>query len=241
MDNIRDLIYVNYDKDLKRVISHGIEFKEFIQALSERPNNILVLEGHFGSAFDFTTNCEYCISEDIDEFIEENVYAYGNFSWVDFESVNRLKALNSQEVAELFYLSRMWKAVNCTYFKKLNNRFVYTAHDDGWINHTFYNNFSDFKEILGGVIVNKVYKIYDIELDIMNKDILDRLCELSMSGIAIDLYRLSIEEDNSVVIPIFQLGKFKDMDKVYTLSRESEVEVNCELKYNTKWELVELM
>ncbi|GMQ58510.1 oxalate:formate antiporter [Vallitalea sediminicola] len=240
MDKIRDLIYMNYEKESNKVISYGVEFREFIQALSKRPNNILVLEGYYGSDFDFTTNCEYCISEDIDEFIQEDVYSYGNFSWVDFESVKGLKTLEPQEVAELFYLSKMWNPVNDTFFEKLNNRFVYTAHDDGWINHTFYNNISDFQEVLTEIIINKVYTIYNIKLPKLNKIISARLCELSLSGFAVDILRLCIEEDNSVVMPIYQIGKYKDMDKVYTLTRESEVQVDFELKYSSQWELIEL-
>lgn len=240
MGDIRDLIYLSYDNNLNRVISYGIEFKEFIQALSNRPKNILVLEGYYGSAFDFTTNCEYCVNEDIDEFIEEDVYSYGNFSWVDFNDINNLKKLNPQEVAELFYVSKMWKPINGTYFKKLNNRFIYVAHDDGWINHTYYNNISDFKEILSNVIVSKINKMYDIKIDTISEKIMTELCKLCTNGIAIDLLRLCVDENDVIVIPIYMLGCHKDMDKVYTLSRESVVEVKFELKYNFKWELFEL-
>jgi hypothetical protein len=207
---ISDIIYVNFDEDLSRVISYGVEFKEFIQALSVRPYNILVLVGHFGSAHDFTTNCEYCISEDIDEFLEEDVYNYGNFAWVDFESIEGLKLLEPQEVAELFYLGKMWKPVNGTRFEKLNNRFVYTAHDDGWVNHTYYNHLSDYKELLGSVIVSKVLRIYNLVLNKIDHEILQQLCDLSKEGLAIDILRLSIEEDNTVVIPLYQLGKYYD-------------------------------
>lgn len=241
MDKFRDLIYVNYDEDLKKVISYGIEFREFMQSLSNRPQNMLVLQGHFGSEFNFTTNCEYCISDDMDEFIKEDVYSYGNFSWIDFESVEGLEALTPQEVAELFYISKMWKPVNSTYFKKLNNRFVYNAHDDGWINHIFYNDILDFQEILEEVIIYKIKGIYNIELDIVGTNILSRLCELSKIGIAIDLLGLCVEDDNSIVIPIYQIGKFDDMDKMYDLIRESEVEIKLELRFNGVWELVDVM
>lgn len=241
LNDIRDLIYVNYDNDLDRVISYGIEFKEFIQSLSKKPNNILVLKGDYGSAFDFTTNCEYCIGEDIDEFIEEDVYSYGDFSWIDFDKINNLKTLEKQEVAELFYVSKMWEPINDTYYKKINNRFIYVAHDDGWINYTYYNNVLDYQEILSNVIVNKIKKIYDIHIDFISKEIMIKLCELSMIGIAIDLLRLCVEEDNSITVPIYMLGVYKDMDEVYRLSRESEVEVAFELKYNVNWKLIKVI
>jgi len=238
MQEIRNLIYFNYDSDINRVISYGIEFKEFIQSLSKRPNNILVLEGNFGSSFDFTTNCEYCISGDIDEFTKEDVYSYGNFSWIDFESVGSLKTLTPQEVAELFYIGKIWRPVTSSFFEKLNNRFVYTAHDDGWTNHTFYNNILDFQEVLGKVITSKVKEIYNLDLDLIEHNIIFKLCELSKQGIAIDFLRLSIEEDSSTVIPIYIIGKINDMDKVYTVCREEYVAVGYELRYKNTWHLL---
>lgn len=180
------------------------------------------------------------ISEDIDEFIEEDVYRYGDFSWVDFESVKGLEAIEPQKVAELFYVSKMWKVIDRTYFDKLKNRFIYTAHDDGWSNHIFYNDISDYKEILSKIIVDKIYRLYNLQLDIIDSKTVNSLYKRSMKGLSIDLLRLSIEEDDTITIPIYQLGKFKDMDKVYELSRESEVEVKLELKYNTEWKLIEL-
>jgi hypothetical protein len=240
MDKIRDLVYINYENKLNKVISYGIEFREFMKALYKRPNNILILEGDYGTNFDFTTNCEYCISKDIDDFLQEDVYSYGNFSWIDFESVEGLKSLDPEEVAELFYLGKMWEPVKDTFFKKLKNRFVYTAHDDGWINHTVYNNKSDFEEVLSRVISNKIYMIYNIELPEVDNKISARLSDLCLNGIAIDILRLCVKEDDSVIIPIYQIGKYQDMDEVYSLMREYEVQANYELRYSCNWELIKL-
>ncbi|GKX28072.1 hypothetical protein SH1V18_05520 [Vallitalea longa] len=44
----------------------------------------------------------------------------------------------------------------------------------------------------------------------------------------------------SVIIPIYKIGKYKDMDKVYTLMRECEVQKDFELRYSLKWELIVL-
>lgn len=240
MQEVNDLIYLNYDSDLNRVISYGIEFREFMQSLSKRPENILVLDGDFGSSVDSTTGSEYCIGEDIDEFIKEDVYNYGNFSWIDFECVDNLKALTPQEVAEILYIGKLWRPVNSTFFEKLNNRFVYTAHDDGWINYTFYNNALDFQEVVRKVIVSKAKEIYGFDLDLIDPEIIITLCELSKKGIAIDFLRLSIEEDGTTVIPIYIVGKMKDMDKVYTVCREEDVVVEYELRYKDTWSLLNL-
>ncbi len=121
MEFIRDYIYVYYEDEMRRAISSGIEFKEFIQGLSVRPQNILVLEGQFIGSHDFTTQCEYCVSNDIEDFLEEDVYGYGNFAWLDFDKVTSLETLEPREVAELYYLGKKWIPINNTYFHKLKD------------------------------------------------------------------------------------------------------------------------
>lgn len=240
MNSVRDFIYVSYEEELSRVISSGIEFKEFIQALSVRPRNILVLAGHFVGEHDFITNCEYCVNEDIDAFLEEDVYNYGDFAWIDFESPDSLKLLEPIEVAELFYLAKKWQPITGTFFEKLNNRFVYTAHDDGWINYTYYNQSTDFDDVFGNAIISKVHQIYSAELPKMDAEVLQKLHEISKEGIVVDVLRFCIDEDDYVVIPIYKLGKCSDMDEVYRLVREVDVIVDFELRYKYKWEVTEL-
>lgn len=241
MSKIRDLLYMSYDNKLKRVISYGMEFNEFIRSLTSKPENVLVLQGYYGTKFDFTTSCEYCSREDLEEFIQEDVYSYGNFSWIDFEREEALKELEPYEVAELLYLGKLWKPVNETYFKKLNNRFAYMAHDDGWVNHTYYNKIRDFKEVISGVIRDKLYRIYDFKTEEIKEHILDKIIQLCIEGCAIDLMRLEKGEGDSLSVPIFILGEYTDMDAVYTICREQEIAVDFELKYELGlWNLVRL-
>lgn len=132
MPKSRDLIYLNVDPSENRIVTYGIEFKEFIYALDRPLDNILMLSGYFSEGeFEFTTNCEYVPKETIPRIINEDVYRLGDFCWVDFEDIDGLRSLKPAEVAELLYLGHMKKPVTSAFFEKLQNRFAYLAHDDG--------------------------------------------------------------------------------------------------------------
>lgn len=236
MGDIRDLVYLDYDKSIKRLISYGIEFKEFMSSLDKRPNNILVLQGYYGTRFDFTTMREYCLEEDIDEFMEESVYDYGNFAWIDFDDYEGLKSMSKQEVAELYYLGNKWFPVNDTYFDKLNNRFVYCAHDDGWVNHTYYHQEDDLKAVISRVLIGKIKGIYNIDVDEM-QEVIDDILALANDGIAIDIMRLSYDDNDRILIPVYKVGHFKDMDAMYDVARCNDINVDIELLYDTKWSI----
>jgi len=203
--DVRDLIYVYIDGN--KVVSYGIEFNEFMAALDELPNNILILKGHYGTHFDFNVNREYCTKDDFDEFVTEDVYSYGDFSWIDFEDIETLKRLSNQEIAELYFFANKWTPLSDSFFKKLNNRFFYNAHDDGWVNWTYYNDIKEFHSILKCVTQNKVKHLYGTE-SILSKEDIAKILDLSTRGVAISLI-----DANS--IGIYELGMFSDMDKMF--------------------------
>lgn len=202
MNDIRKLIYLHVEG--KKVISYGIEFKEFMAALNKQPNNILVMKGHFGTHYDFNVNREYCTKEDFDEFVSEDVYSYGNFSWVDFEEVSALKELSDQDIAELYFFSNKWAPLNDSYFEKLNNRFFYNAHDDGWINWTYFNNIDEFFDILKHIIESKIQHLNDIRVAVSD-DGITKILNRAKQGVA-----LSFSEGTE--IPVYELDKYTDMD-----------------------------
>lgn len=241
MREVEDLLYILYDKENKIVKTSGMQFEEFYNSLAIKPNNILILEGDFCSdQFDYTTRCEYCSKENIHYLLNDNIYNYGDFSWVDFKTVEGLEALKPKEVAELLYLARFSIPINDTYFKKLYNRFFYYAHDDGWYNHTYYNDIEEFNEILGYIIVNKIRAIYNLQPEPLDIDIINRLCKLAYEGISIDFLRLCIKEDDSIAIPIYKIGSDIDMDSMYEMCRYKDIFVDYELHYQRKWEIEKL-
>ncbi len=88
----RESYYIySFLEEENKVLSYGIEFNEFMNCIEGRPKNILILEGdYWGSAFDFTTRCHICVEDDIEEFIAEEVYNYGDFAGLIFRMLKDL-------------------------------------------------------------------------------------------------------------------------------------------------------
>ncbi len=238
---IRDLMYLYYDKDKSSIRTYGIEFKEFILSLDARPDNILVLSGdYWGTDFDHNTRCNYSSFEDINNFIEENVYHYGDFVWIDFEELSNLDDLMPEEIAELYYVGMKKDTITGSYFEKLGNKFIYTGHDDGWYNNIYYNNIDDFNSVLTNIIKSKIDRLFDIKICNLNKELVEKIRDLSILGIALDIMRFNAEEDGTFIIPMYSIGNTYDMDEVYERCRDKDIEVDYELRFHDEWILVKL-
>ncbi len=217
MPKTRELLYLSFLEEENKVLSYGIEFNEFMNCIEGRPKNILILEGdYWGSAFDFTTRCHICVENDIEEFIAEEVYNYGDFCWIDFSDVKGLRSMTRLEAAELIYLGKLQQPVQSPFFEKLNNRFVYLAHDDGWNNIIYYRDIQEYRDVLNRLICNKIKKVHGKVVNLLGDDLIVELVELSKSGLAIDFDRLlEDEEEGSFEVSMYGLGTMTDMDAMY--------------------------
>lgn len=217
MPKTRDLLYINSYPKVSKVLSYGLEFKEFMNCIEPKPENILILKGHYwGSEFGYTTRCEMCFKQDFEEFVKEEVYNYGDFCWIDFSSVDKLKSLEPLEVGELLYLGQLQRPVESPFFSKLDNQYVYLAHDDGWRNEIYYKDFNSFHVILGNLIALKLKTIHNKDVYLPDQDVINELIALSESGLAIDFDRiLEDKEEDSFEVKIHILGKIQDMDQMY--------------------------
>jgi hypothetical protein len=223
--DIRDLIYVHLNQTDQYVISHGIEFAEFVSTFSGTLNNLLLLEHRFDDAdFNMHTLLEYCPVERINKLAAEDVYGYGNFCWIDFIEEDVLNELTGQEMAELLYLGHHKHHLRLPFYNKLGNRFVYLANDDGWYNKTYYRTFKDFFQLFSIVISHKLggLRVEKSLLGIrkkrvyppVNKEILLTLTPLIKEGICLSL-RDADHQRTRIEIPIWVLGDFANMDDMY--------------------------
>lgn len=224
--DIRDLIYIHLNQIDRYVISHGIEFEEFVSTFSTSFHHHLLLLAHrFDDAdFNMHTLLEYCPEERINKLAAEDVYGYGNFCWIDFTEEEMLNELTGQEMAELLYLGHHKHHLKLPFYNKLGNRFVYLAHDDGWFNKTYYRSLKDFFQLLSEVISRKLGGLKS-EKSILgirkkrvyppvNKEILLSLEPYIKEGICISL-RDSDHQRTRIEIPIWVIGDFADMDDMY--------------------------
>lgn len=223
--DVRDLIYVHLNQAGQYVLSYGIEFDEFAAAFSGSLNHLLLLKHHFDDTdFNMHTLLEYCPDDRVAKLAEEDVYSYGNFCWIDFVEEEGLNELTENEIAELLYLGHLKQHMKVPFYNKLENRFVYLAHDDGWFNKVYYRSFKDFFHLLSESIASKLGKLKREKTLLgvrkkrlypsVNKEILLSLTPFIKEGICISLKDADFSRSR-VEIPIWVIGDFANMDDMY--------------------------
>ncbi|MCG8338266.1 MAG: hypothetical protein MJE63_27485 [Proteobacteria bacterium] len=241
-EHTSDLLCLEYVEGESIVKSSGMAFKEFITCLPRLPSHILFINFVYTPLAKYPYHmkllCPYCSKNDFDKLVDIDVYNFGDFAWIDFDSVESLDTLEPQEIAELYYLGRQWRPVNSTYFQKLNNRFVYTAHDDYHINHLLYRDMNDYKDILSNIIPLKLSKLYQLTLPPIDDDTISTLVELIKSKIAIDMEHM--KKDERIAIPIYTVEADIALQNIWLELENNKLQASHELVYDSDWELVEL-
>ncbi|KHD84243.1 hypothetical protein [Heyndrickxia ginsengihumi] len=221
----RGLIYVHTNEVNHYVLSYGIEFREFYHAFPKL-TNLLLLRHQFDSGmFNLHTLFEYVDEETVDRLVEDDVYRYGDFCWIDFEDEEGLDLLEGYEIAELLYLSHIKHHLRMPFYRKLNNRFVYLAQDDGWFNKTYYRSMDDFYKMLGDVISLRINEIKGDKsllfarrkkknLPPVPVEVLTPFITSMKEGMLISLDN-SLQTRAQIEIPVWIIGDFHDMDEMY--------------------------
>lgn len=235
---IRDLIYVNGNLEDKVFYYYGIEFYEFMNLINNRPNNLILLKHNFNDAkWHYYSRFDFVSEVEIDSLIEDNIYSYGDFCWIDFKNEEDLDNLSDSEIAELLLFAHLARPLNQDSFKKIMNRFAYYAHDDGWFNKLYVNNIDDFEILLSRVIMDKLRKFTKRKFSGLPKHLTSLLLDSTRKGLFIDFTRVQMNR-TSVRVPFTTVGHFTDMDMVYDLRDEID-NYMVWLEYSKKnWTLI---
>ncbi|WP_052675853.1 hypothetical protein [Paenibacillus sp. IHBB 10380] len=235
-NKIRDLIYVSRTNDQQCFYSYGIEFFEFINSIPNRPENLILLNHHFDYARrNQHTNFEYVTRLEIELLLDDDVYGYGNFCWVDFAKEEDLNRLSNGQIAELLFFSHMAKPMKSIPM----NRFAYYAHDDGWFNKLYVTDLRDYESLLSNVIINKLGLLTGRLFPKLPSDISSILLECTREGLFIDLSKI-IKTRGKLKIPIASVGHYTDMDKVYDFKEHID-EYKVIIEYsnvNKSWKVI---
>ncbi|AIQ65428.1 hypothetical protein PSTEL_22255 [Paenibacillus stellifer] len=223
----RDIIYMIYNEIEQSVTSSGIEFREFINCLPVEPKHILLLaSGYLGGDYHPELRLDYVRNEHLNDLYKENVYSYGDFCWVDFDEIGSLDQLEPHEKAELLYLGHYKQPLGNPFFEKLDNRFVYLAHDDGWFNRVFFKDINQSINMLRHLIPHKL-TAYRRHVPPLSMDTGEQLMLLARDGILIELSRI-IKARNSVEIPFTIIGQNMDFDDVYNNMERHKTKAKAE-------------
>lgn len=246
-----DLFYMQMNKSEQYVLSHGITFTDFIKSMNNPIESVLLLEHKFDDVqLHLRSLFNYIEHEKIQDLIKEDVSSYGEFSWVDFDDIEALDELDGQEIAELLFLNHMKHPLRSAFFQKLNNRFVYLAHDDGWINKTYYRNLDDFYGVLRYIIMNVMkreqkHKGFMFFKKTSKPEPIDFSSLKNLSGLLYEGCVIDTEKVKSsrakFEIPFYKLGTYWNMDEMKdayeNMKRNPDIVVTYNLK-EKRWTLV---
>ncbi|WP_338471469.1 hypothetical protein R4Z10_01435 [Niallia sp. XMNu-256] len=221
----QDVIYVHLNEKNRFVLSSGIFFNEFVQALNESINHILLLKHRFDDAdFNLHTLLDYIPQKRVMKLAGEDVSQYGDFCWIDFEEMEGLDEIPGQVLAELLYLGHMKEPLRAPFYNYLGNRFTYLAIDDGWFNKTYYRNLNDFYRLLGELIPMKLdvikpdksllglkrKKVYPV----VDQHLLHSLKGYMSEGMVLSLREI-VQNRHRIEIPMWVIGDFSNMDDMH--------------------------
>ncbi len=230
--------YVSIDIQKSEVFSCGGKFSEFINFISIKPENILLMKGNFYEGhWNNKIGLDYADKNNINDLISDDVYNYGDFVWVDYEDKDAIDNILPIELAELLYISHMKMPLNTPFFKTLNNNYIYLAHDDNYWTKIYMKNIYDYKKVIEGKILKELKgrkrEVLPIPEHIINL-IFDGACE----GILID-FESTYYISGSTGVNIYKMGKYRDYDQIHDVfERKKDCRNLITLEYrNKKWKI----
>lgn len=228
----RNKVYVNVNDKNHEIIYTGISFCEFMKYLPQKVTNILLLKADYIS--DKNVNNFELIEgkQNLKIFSEEDIYNYGDFSFVDYSESECIKLITDNQIAELLFLSHMCRPLATPFYESLNNRFVYLSHDDDYFCKLYCRDVYDFLGVLNGKIINMIRVFTKIKISNIDKGILDILYDFSKNGLLLDFEDMVIK-DTEIIIDIFTVGKYKNIDEV--LNNSQSLKNNAIIKKQLKY------
>ncbi len=145
---------------------------EFVKyAPAEICNLLLIKSEYYGAQLNWKSRFEFVEHNDIGHLLKDDIYNYGDFCWVDFNKIEEVDELEPVEIAELLYLGHMFEPLKSPFFDKIQNKYAYLAHDDGWFCRLYCRDYADFGEIIANKITDMVStskrrKIYPFSHDL---------------------------------------------------------------------------
>jgi hypothetical protein len=208
----RDLIYVNgQDMDTQYFYSYGIEFNEFMSSVPHRPEHLILLKHNFEQVqINPHSRLEYVTSEGIDTLMNEDVYDYGDFCWVDFNNEEEHTKLTGTQIEEMLHFAD----TSFPLHEIPKERFAYFAHDDGWFNKIYVTYLEEYQVMLSQVIVLKVHRLMGRFVDNIPCEISSKLLQYTREGLFMDFAKIT-KNKHELKIPVALIGCSTNMDKVY--------------------------
>jgi hypothetical protein len=215
MRKLRDVFYINSYPQENYVKYYGMQLNEFIQCCPINLHNLLLIKSEiYANHFNSNISFQFLDMDEIKEYENGKEIGLGDFCFVNFNNEKNLDLLTPDEIAELLYLGHKFKPLKSPFFQKLNNQFTYLSHDDGWFCKLYCKDFNSFAKIIGNKIFSETSKIKRKKINPLDDLLNTQLLTISENGLLIDFCN-TIKFERIIEIPIYAIGKFDNMDKMY--------------------------
>lgn len=244
MRRLRDVFYINANFDQGHYMYYGMEFKEFILHCPVEIDNILVTDSRCYVVKGYNNHWNLEVTEGKNEIIElshEDLYGMGNFYWLDYKDETALNACTPQEQAEVLYMSHFGKPLTTPFVERLQNNFVYQAHDDGWFCKLCCKDMTVMKDIMANKIAEHFATNKRMKINPMDEENKQILLDMTINGLLVDLSDIYVGTRGYRCVNIYAIGKFEDMDAMYNNLDKHKARASKQgyLEYsNKKWKIV---
>ena len=244
-----DLVYVHLQASERFSVISGMTFREFGTALDQPLQSLLLLKHQYRDGeFNMNTLLNFVPADKVQGLQQDDTGGYGDFCWIDFEDDSRLDDLEPQEIAELLYIGHCKNHLRPPFYRKLNNQFVYLAHDDGWFNKVYWRTLDMYYEVLGRLISNKLSRLNaerswlgirkKSEVPAIPSGILKALNPLMAEGAVFSLQKMQ-QTRTRIEIPVWVPGDYVYMDDMRDaykeISREKPAALAIFQKKSKEW------
>lgn len=210
---MRTVIYIWSDLKKNEFIYTGIEFHEFLSGLTNKIEHLILLKGNF-LGNDFVNNFELLDGkEQIDLLLQENIYAFGDFSFVDYVP-GTVELMKKADIAELLYLAHMLEPIQSPFSHVIQNRFAYLAHDDGFFCKLYAKNNNDIADVLFHKILNYINERGGNVVSGYTENTKQALLNISEEGLLVDLDTIDMV-GNDISLKFYLIGRYDNMDDIY--------------------------
>jgi len=220
-------MYVNISAGKGVTIFSGVSFSDFIECIPTPVENILLLKSGYLAPKN-RRGFEVLEGKDnISELLREDIYSYGDFSFIDYKDADSIEQLKNEHVAELLYLAHTLEPLKSPYFEALQNKFVYLSHDDGWWCKIFCRDL----QIPISIAVNKLQKSIRYALRkneyFLPDDAIEAVQKLSAKGLLVSI-NLSGQKRNSCTMKFYEVGECENPDTLFNSPAHKNLPVSFE-------------
>jgi hypothetical protein len=209
----KNLLYIYTNAAEKHIVCHGVDFKGFLGALEKPLNNLLLIKHAYnGKNYNSQSGFLYVTASETDKLKAENISRYGDFCWVDFKDEFAPDQLTRLDIAELLYFGHKRRSFSSPVFARLQNRFAYWSHDDGWVSSIYFTDSGEMHAFISNA-VSAVASTKDITGGKLPPETAKEMASLSENGLLIDGGEL-FDAGELFILPFYVTGKITNMDEL---------------------------